>query len=98
MPYIIDIVADQPQNLATQLVDVIGTTEAGPPGTAISTFVEYDVPTPVASSHIVHNFGRFPKVDILVNDQIAVTDVQHNSVNDLTVTWASPTAFKALLA
>lgn len=52
---------------------------------------------PVASRQIVHNRGRYPHVSVVVAGEDWLPDVQHNSVNDLTVTFAAPTAFDAVL-
>ena len=62
-----------------------------------STYV-HQQPAPSAVWNINHSLGVFPSVDVMdSSDTVVYADVQHTSMDSLTVTFASPTTGRALL-
>lgn len=65
---------------------------SGPPGA----YFLHTQTGPASSWHVVHNLGRIPQVTLLgVNGFEFEADVQHNSLNDLTIVHGEPTAGSA---
>lgn len=70
----------------------------GLPGAAGGTVYVHNQTTPAATWIIDHNVGR--KVSVTLYDDsgnVVITDIQHGTVNQATVTWSSPTTGSALI-
>lgn len=69
----------------------------GPPGSGAS-FV-HDQTTPSASWVVTHGLGYYPAITILDDsDDVVITDIRHNSVTQVTITFASPFVGRAVFS
>jgi hypothetical protein len=83
----------------SQIVEVVTEGPQGPPGDGGGdiNFV-YSQNTPQSQWVIVHNLGKFPSVSVVDSAQTHVEgDVQYDSVNQLTLSFASGFSGKAIL-
>lgn len=71
----------------------------GPPGPAGTGTTFVHTQAPLSSSWvIVHNLNRNPSVVVVDSgDSVVIADVEYDSVNQVTVTFGSPTSGKAYL-
>lgn len=70
----------------------------GPAGAPGGSVYEFTQSTPSATWVINHNIGRRVSVT-LFNDvgDVLMSDIEHGSLNQATVTWSSPTTGSALV-
>lgn len=66
-------------------------------GGGSDTFIEHFQNTPSASWSINHGLGRTPAVTLIVGGKIIIGDVEYTNSEQVLVTFAEPTAGKAIL-
>lgn len=91
-----------------QLVQSVGLTSpgpqgprgpAGPAGAAGGSVYEHVQSAPSSVWVITHNLGRKVHVSLFGDEgEVILSDVEHGSVNQATVTWSSPTTGSAVVS
>lgn len=104
MPELVEVRTSDKIEIRDRYLDRLEVREGlqGPPGAAGSApqAFTYEQAAPVASLQIVHSLGFYPNVTVVeIGTGILIdTDVSYNSINDLTLTFATPTSFTAYLS
>jgi hypothetical protein len=71
----------------------------GPPGPAGGATYEHVQSTPAANWFIAHNLGRRVHVTVFDQDDVQVmTDVEHTSLDEVTITFSAPFAGSAVIS
>lgn len=70
----------------------------GAPGVPGGTRYSFTQASPSSVWVITHSLGYYPHISVLVSDEEVDADVTHNSINQATVTAASPIAGRAELS